>query len=243
MLTKPLYLNDRNDEPFDISSILEGGFISAGAGSGKSFFIQFLVIHAQRNIPVCVLDFGGSYRKVCETLNGNYQGISEISDKDISISKPFQVFDFESVSRKCDPGKSSLIQHLLYTYDGLIVADELDHLPPEIVTTCKNKKAIFVAQNVSDVNKNISEIFTDFGTRIFLKQSNYSLQFIESGTDAKFISLAKFTSLLAGLRVTGRFTEFLFCNNTDNPSVIIFTADDAGILMAKHADSGDKDNG
>ena len=47
--------------------------ILGSTGAGKSFLLNFLLVHAQRYNPrVCILDLGGSYRHLTSMLGGNY---------------------------------------------------------------------------------------------------------------------------------------------------------------------------
>ena len=47
--------------------------ILGSTGTGKSFLLNFLLVHAQRYNPrVCILDLGGSYRHLTSMLGGNY---------------------------------------------------------------------------------------------------------------------------------------------------------------------------
>jgi type IV secretory pathway VirB4 component len=47
--------------------------VLGATGSGKSFFLNFLITHAQKYAPLTVvLDVGHSYRKLTTLLNGRY---------------------------------------------------------------------------------------------------------------------------------------------------------------------------
>jgi type IV secretion/conjugal transfer VirB4 family ATPase len=48
-------------------------FVSGATGSGKSFLLNFLLLHAQRFNPLTIIfDLGGSYRKLTSLLGGSY---------------------------------------------------------------------------------------------------------------------------------------------------------------------------
>ena len=47
--------------------------VLGSTGAGKSFLLNFLLVHAQRYNPrVCILDLGGSYRHLTSMMGGNY---------------------------------------------------------------------------------------------------------------------------------------------------------------------------
>ncbi len=47
--------------------------VLGSTGAGKSFLLNFLLVHALRYNPrVCILDLGGSYRNLTQMLNGSY---------------------------------------------------------------------------------------------------------------------------------------------------------------------------
>ena len=64
--------------------------ILGSTGSGKSFLLNFLLIHAQRYKPrVAVLDLGGGYRHVTEMLGGGYLRLD--GDAGGSSLRPFSL--------------------------------------------------------------------------------------------------------------------------------------------------------
>ena len=64
--------------------------ILGSTGSGKSFLLNFLLIHAQRYKPrVAVLDLGGAYRHVTEMLGGGYLRLD--GDAGGSSLRPFSL--------------------------------------------------------------------------------------------------------------------------------------------------------
>ena len=60
--------------------------IFGATGSGKSFFLNFLLVNALRYEPrVCVLDLGGSYRALTELLDGGYLALDPRAGRGFSL--------------------------------------------------------------------------------------------------------------------------------------------------------------
>ena len=63
--------------------------VSGGSGSGKSFLSNLLIAQAMKEDPkIFILDIGGSYRKMCEILGGQYIDLG--ADAKISVN-PFDL--------------------------------------------------------------------------------------------------------------------------------------------------------
>ncbi|MBW5291193.1 MAG: hypothetical protein Rsou_0338 [Candidatus Ruthia sp. Asou_11_S2] len=63
---------------------------SATSGSGKSFVINWIIAHYYANkTKIRLIDIGGSYKKICHTLGGEYL---DVADKENNINfNPFQI--------------------------------------------------------------------------------------------------------------------------------------------------------
>lgn len=60
-------------DPFDAGLANSNQLISGGSGSGKSFLTNILLLQMLKQNPkVYFVDIGGSYRKLCENLGGQY---------------------------------------------------------------------------------------------------------------------------------------------------------------------------
>ena len=67
-------------------------------GAGKSFLLNFLLVHALRYNPrVCVLDLGGSYRHLTAMLGGSYLRLDGVGD-----STPLRPFTLPEGERTCE---------------------------------------------------------------------------------------------------------------------------------------------
>src|SRR6185312_9676802 len=60
-------------DPFAKSLTNSNQIVSGGSGSGKSFLTQLLLFQMLKEAPtVYILDIGGSYKRLCENLGGQY---------------------------------------------------------------------------------------------------------------------------------------------------------------------------
>ena len=70
------------------SSTNQNGVIAAESGSGKSFLLNELILsYMSEGARVWVIDAGKSYKKLCESLNGDFV---EFSDRSKISLNPFQ---------------------------------------------------------------------------------------------------------------------------------------------------------
>jgi conjugal transfer ATP-binding protein TraC len=80
-------------DPFSKDHSNYNQIITGGSGSGKSFLTNVLLLQMLRENPkVFIIDIGGSYKKLCENLEGQYLPIS--LDSGISIN-PFDLVEGE----------------------------------------------------------------------------------------------------------------------------------------------------
>ncbi len=78
-------------DPFSPTLTNFNQIISGGSGAGKSYLTNIMISHLLKENPkVFILDIGGSYRKVSETLSGQYIPLG--SDSQISLN-PFDLVD------------------------------------------------------------------------------------------------------------------------------------------------------
>ncbi len=76
-------------DPFSPSLTNFNQVVSGGSGSGKSFLSNLLIAQAMKEDPkIFILDIGGSYRKMCEILGGQYIDLG--ADAKISLN-PFDL--------------------------------------------------------------------------------------------------------------------------------------------------------
>lgn len=78
-------------DPFDGNFTNSNQLISGGSGSGKSYLCNLLLMQMLKENPkVFFVDIGGSYKKLCENLDGQYIPLG--ADLDISLN-PFDLVD------------------------------------------------------------------------------------------------------------------------------------------------------
>ncbi len=78
-------------DPFSSTLTNFNQIISGGSGSGKSYLTNIMILHLLKENPkVFILDIGGSYRKISETLSGQYIPLG--ADSQISLN-PFDLVD------------------------------------------------------------------------------------------------------------------------------------------------------
>lgn len=63
--------------PFSVDLANANQVISGGSGSGKSFLSNILMLHMLKEAPrIFIIDIGGSYKKLCEALSGQYVALA-----------------------------------------------------------------------------------------------------------------------------------------------------------------------
>lgn len=76
-------------DPFSPDLTNYNQIVSGGSGSGKSFLTNVLLLHLLKENPrIFIVDIGGSYKKLCENLSGQYIPIG--SDTELSLN-PFDL--------------------------------------------------------------------------------------------------------------------------------------------------------
>ena len=86
--------------------------ILGATGSGKSFLLNFLLVNVQRYHPrVCVLDLGGGYRSLTDTLGGSYLSLDPAADGGGATVRPLSL-----------PREAASLQFLAAWVAGLLQA-------------------------------------------------------------------------------------------------------------------------
>lgn len=97
-------------DPFSPTLTNANQIISGGSGSGKSFLANLLLIQMLKENPkIFIVDIGGSYKKICENLEGQY--ISLGLNSGITINP----FDLPSNERRPSNDKIKFILALIET--------------------------------------------------------------------------------------------------------------------------------
>lgn len=81
-------------DPFDSSLTNYNQIVSGGSGSGKSFLTNILLLQMLKDSPkIFIVDIGGSYKKLCDNLSGQYIPFGHTSKLSIN---PFDLNEGET---------------------------------------------------------------------------------------------------------------------------------------------------
>lgn len=138
---KPSVLLRRSDggllpfDPFSESLTSANMVVSGGSGSGKSFFVNLLISQMLKESPkVFILDIGGSYRRVCENLGGQYIELGLKSDLAINP------FSFEGINSGASEEKTQKLKFLVTLVE--LMTKEYDQRGLGKLETSEVEKAI-----------------------------------------------------------------------------------------------------
>ena len=140
-------------DPFDPGLANSNQLISGGSGSGKSFLTNILLLQMLKQNPkVYFVDIGGSYRKLCENLDGQYLDLGVSAG--ISIN-PFDLAVGETAV------SSAKIKFLLGLIELIAKEDDETRLPKleraEIEEAIQRVYEISSAPRLSDLQKLLLE--------------------------------------------------------------------------------------
>lgn len=108
-------------DPFDKGLTNANQIVSGGSGSGKSFMTNILMLQMLKESPkIFIVDIGGSYRKLCSNLGGQYIPLGLEGDMAIN---PFDLLDGE-----CRPS-SEKIKFLVSLIEVMTTEDGDGRLP------------------------------------------------------------------------------------------------------------------
>ena len=107
--------------PFDGSLSSANQLVSGGSGSGKSFMTNILLLQMLKENPkVFFVDIGGSYKKLCENLGGQYV---ELGVNDALSVNPFDLLPGETTP------SSHKVKFLLGLVELMTKEEGADRLP------------------------------------------------------------------------------------------------------------------
>lgn len=107
--------------PFDSSLSSGNMLISGGSGAGKSVFANLLIMNMLKESPKTIfIDIGGSYRKLCENLSGQYI--------DLGISDGLSINPFDLAAGEKSPS-SHKIKFLVGLVELMTKEDGSERLP------------------------------------------------------------------------------------------------------------------
>jgi conjugal transfer ATP-binding protein TraC len=133
-------------DPFDQRLPNYNGLVTGSSGAGKSFLNNLILFQFMTQRPVVfVIDIGGSYRKLCEFMNGQYIEIAPPKEgEERKVINPFQLEEGEK-----EPS-SQKIKFLLALLESMFTDNEAEKLP-------KLSKSLLEETVISTYQKALSE--------------------------------------------------------------------------------------
>jgi type-IV secretion system protein TraC len=112
-------------DPFDSNLPNFNSLVTGASGSGKSFLSNCILLQGlSQNPKVFIIDIGGSYRKLCSFMGGQYIEVSPPVGKEIGTTiNPFVLPNGE------DGPSPQKIKFLLSLLETMLTENELDKLP------------------------------------------------------------------------------------------------------------------
>lgn len=108
-------------DPFDKSLTNANMIVSGGSGSGKSFLTNVLMLHMLKEDPrIFIIDIGGSYKKLCEHLDGQYISLG------LGNGQAINPFDLKQGETMAGPDK---LKFLISLIELITKEDEKSGLP------------------------------------------------------------------------------------------------------------------
>ncbi len=120
-----------NYDPFHPKLLNFNTLVTGSSGSGKSFLNNLILLQSLKENPMTfIIDIGGSYRKLCKTLGGQYVDVSPPSSEECNpvTINPFSVGGNSKEERKAKPSPRK-IKFLLTLLESVLVNEEGDKLP------------------------------------------------------------------------------------------------------------------
>ncbi len=125
-----------NYDPFYPKLLNFNTLVTGSSGSGKSFLNNLILLQSLKENPMTfIIDIGGSYRKLCKTLGGQYVDVSPPSSEECSpvTINPFFIggtpLKGDSKEEKKTKPSPRKIKFLLALLESILVDEEGDKLP------------------------------------------------------------------------------------------------------------------
>lgn len=139
-------------DPFDGQNLPNfNKLVTGSSGSGKSFLNNLVLLQSLTQNPlVYIIDIGGSYRKLCEFMGGQYIEVSPPTETEAGSSiNPFALPD------GCDTPSPQKIKFLLSLLETMLTEDEAEKLP-------KLAKSLLEEAIVNTYKRNSEPTLSDF---------------------------------------------------------------------------------
>lgn len=145
-------------DPFDQRLPNYNGLVTGSSGAGKSFLNNLILLQFMTQKPIVfVIDIGGSYRKLCEFMNGQYIDIAP--PKDGEERKAINPFALEAGETEPSSQKIKFLLALLESMFTDTDEEKLPKLSKSLLEECviQTYKKTFTEQNrvprLSDLRK------------------------------------------------------------------------------------------
>ena len=155
-------------DPFERNLPNYNTLVTGSSGSGKSFLNNCILLQFLTQNPlVYIIDIGGSYRKLCEFMSGQYIEVSPpIKDEAGSSINPFQLPDGMS---EPSPQKVKFLLSLLET---MLSEDENDKLPK--LSKSLLEEAIILTYDRIEMTPTLSDFVDTLKSSGEISLSNYA---------------------------------------------------------------------
>ena len=118
-----------NYDPFHPKLLNFNSLVTGSSGAGKSFLNNLILLQSLKENPMTfIIDIGGSYKKLCTTLGGQYVDVSPPSNQEYNsvTINPFSIGGSSKEKNEASPRK---IKFLLALLESVLVDEEGDKLP------------------------------------------------------------------------------------------------------------------
>jgi type-IV secretion system protein TraC len=147
--------------PFDPNLPNYNALVTGSSGAGKSFLNNYILMQElARNLRVFIIDIGGSYKKLTESLDGQYL--------EINLSDKYKINPFDIPNPKEEPSNQK-IKSLLAIIECMVAEDDKSKLPKldrallerAIIELYKSRRPKGVIPTLTDLAKYLSAFEED----------------------------------------------------------------------------------
>lgn len=166
------------------------GIVAASSGSGKSVFLQDLVLNMiSQNVDIFIIDIGDSYQNLTELLEGDYIRFDSENTNKLSLDPLFMLYQ---------NGRVSKVDNLEYDQDGDV--SDFSYTVNILASMCmeESSKSNFglLAKLLSDLMtkrkklslKNVYDSLLDLNNPESMKMANALYPYLDKGIYGKYFS-------------------------------------------------------
>lgn len=179
---------------FDPSLPNYNTLVTGSSGAGKSFLNNCILIQEMaRNLRVFIIDIGGSYKKLTESLGGQYL--------EVNLSPDYQINPFHIPNPDLEPSNQKL-KSLIAVIETMVAEDSNARLP-------KLERVL--------LEKTIIELYEEKRRNSQVPRLSDLAERLNSSTDLKMQNLGKMLYMWTGDRPFGRLLDGAGSLKTDAP--------------------------